>query len=54
VGEKSHNRRWTMEQTLQAMLELTGWQAELIRWAIRQARRDRPGGGRRERPARRN
>jgi len=32
----------SLESTLEAVLELLGWQAELVRAALRQARQQRP------------
>lgn len=49
MGKKFGKGRDTLQDKLQAMLELTGWQAELARAALKQvgemARKGKPGPG---------
>ena len=39
MGKKLRKEEWAIEKSLEAALELMGWQAELIRGALRQARK---------------
>lgn len=43
---KSRKGEMTIEEALQAVLEMMGWQAELLRAALRQVRKQTGGGGR--------
>ena len=39
MGKKLRKEEWAIEKSLEAALELMGWQAELLRGALRQARK---------------
>jgi hypothetical protein len=38
MGKKLRKEEWAIEKSLEAALELMGWQAELLRAALRQAK----------------
>ncbi len=40
MAKKLHKEEWAVEKAIEAVLELMGWQAELLRSALRQVRRD--------------
>jgi hypothetical protein len=49
--KKPKAARMSVEETLEAVLEIIGWQAELVRSALRQVRGGRPGvSARRKKP----
>ncbi len=52
--KKPKAARMSVEEALEAVLEIIGWQAELVRSALRQVRRGRPRapGGRKKPPRR--
>ncbi len=52
--KKPKAARMSVEETLKAVLEIIGWQAELVRSALRQVRRGEPPvpGGRKKPPTR--
>ena len=40
MGKKLRKEEWAIEKSLEAALELMGWQAELLRSALRQTRKE--------------
>ena len=40
MAKKLRKEEWAVEKSLEAALELMGWQAELIRGALRQVRQE--------------
>ena len=38
MAKKLRKEEWALEKALEAVLELMGWQAELVRGALRQVR----------------
>ena len=39
MGKKLRKEEWAIEKSLEAALELMGWQAELLRAALRQSKK---------------